>query len=249
MACSLDPNENLAKAEWRIREAAGKGAQIICLQELFRSQYFCREEDIATVRSRRADSRALPPSASRKLARELRRRDHRLAVRAPRRRALSQHRGGHRRRRRAARALSQDAHPRRSAVLTRSIYFTPGDLGLPLLRHDVRRASARWSAGTSGIPKARAWPRSAARRFCSIPPRSAGIPSEKARVRRGAARRLADHPALARDRQRRLRRGGEPRRATKGRRSTGSSSGAASFVADPFGRVLAEALARPRKRS
>jgi N-carbamoylputrescine amidase len=45
MACSRDPNENLAKAQWRIREAAGRGAQIICLQELFRSQYFCREED------------------------------------------------------------------------------------------------------------------------------------------------------------------------------------------------------------
>jgi N-carbamoylputrescine amidase len=44
MACSRDPNENLAKAEWRIREAAGNGAEIICLQELFRSQYFCREE-------------------------------------------------------------------------------------------------------------------------------------------------------------------------------------------------------------
>ena len=45
MACSQDPNENLAKAEWRIREAAGRGAQIVCLQELFRSRYFCREED------------------------------------------------------------------------------------------------------------------------------------------------------------------------------------------------------------
>src|SRR5437899_2308218 len=45
MACSPDPCENLAKAEWRIREAAGRGAQIICLQELFRSQYFCREEN------------------------------------------------------------------------------------------------------------------------------------------------------------------------------------------------------------
>src|SRR6201984_3006225 len=44
MACAKDPNENLAKAEWRIREAAGKGAQIISVQELFRSQYFCREE-------------------------------------------------------------------------------------------------------------------------------------------------------------------------------------------------------------
>jgi len=45
MACSVDPNENLAKAAWRIREAAGRGAQIVCLQELFRSQYFCREEN------------------------------------------------------------------------------------------------------------------------------------------------------------------------------------------------------------
>ena len=45
MSCSPDPRENFAKAEARIREAAGRGAQIICLQELFRSQYFCREEN------------------------------------------------------------------------------------------------------------------------------------------------------------------------------------------------------------
>ncbi len=47
MSCSLDPNENFAKAEWKIREAAGRGAQIVCLQELFRSQYFCLDEDHA----------------------------------------------------------------------------------------------------------------------------------------------------------------------------------------------------------
>jgi N-carbamoylputrescine amidase len=45
MQCSPDPGENMAKAEERIQEAAGRGAQIICLPELFRSQYFCREED------------------------------------------------------------------------------------------------------------------------------------------------------------------------------------------------------------
>ncbi|MSV36111.1 MAG: carbon-nitrogen hydrolase [Bryobacterales bacterium] len=44
-SCALDPNENLAKAEWKIREAAAAGGQIICLEELFRSQYFCREEN------------------------------------------------------------------------------------------------------------------------------------------------------------------------------------------------------------
>ena len=45
MSCGLDPNENVTKAEWKIREAAGRGAQVVCLQELFRSQYFCREEN------------------------------------------------------------------------------------------------------------------------------------------------------------------------------------------------------------
>ena len=45
MTCSPDPEENLAKAIAKTREAAGKGAQIICLQELFRSEYFCRQGD------------------------------------------------------------------------------------------------------------------------------------------------------------------------------------------------------------
>ena len=47
MSCSLDADQNLHKALTRIREAANQGAQIICLQELFRSQYFCREENHA----------------------------------------------------------------------------------------------------------------------------------------------------------------------------------------------------------
>ena len=45
MACSLDERQNLDLAARKVREAAGMGAQIVCLQELFRSQYFCREED------------------------------------------------------------------------------------------------------------------------------------------------------------------------------------------------------------
>jgi N-carbamoylputrescine amidase len=44
MSCAVDPNQNLEKAVWRVREAAARGAQIVCLQELFRSQYFCRQE-------------------------------------------------------------------------------------------------------------------------------------------------------------------------------------------------------------
>jgi N-carbamoylputrescine amidase len=44
-ACSTDVNANLDKAIEKIREAAKQGAQVVCLQELFRSQYFCREEN------------------------------------------------------------------------------------------------------------------------------------------------------------------------------------------------------------
>lgn len=45
MRCSTDLDENLKRAIEGVREAAAKGAQIICLPEIFRSQYFCQVED------------------------------------------------------------------------------------------------------------------------------------------------------------------------------------------------------------
>jgi N-carbamoylputrescine amidase len=45
MSCTSKPEENLSKAIAKIREAAAKGAQIVCLQELFTSLYFCDVED------------------------------------------------------------------------------------------------------------------------------------------------------------------------------------------------------------
>jgi N-carbamoylputrescine amidase len=47
MQCGTDPAANLEKAIGFIREAAKQGAQIVCLPELFRSQYFCQSEDHA----------------------------------------------------------------------------------------------------------------------------------------------------------------------------------------------------------
>ncbi len=44
-ACGTDVTENLAAAERVVRAAAAQGARIICLQELFRSVYFCQSED------------------------------------------------------------------------------------------------------------------------------------------------------------------------------------------------------------
>jgi N-carbamoylputrescine amidase len=45
MRCGADARENFARALGHVRGAARRGAQIICLPELFRSQYFCQEED------------------------------------------------------------------------------------------------------------------------------------------------------------------------------------------------------------
>src|SRR3954467_7179516 len=45
MECSASPAEHRAKSVARVREAAEKGAQIVCLQELFTSLYFCQIED------------------------------------------------------------------------------------------------------------------------------------------------------------------------------------------------------------
>ena len=44
-ACSPDPDQNLQHTVALAERAAAQGAQIICTQELFRSQYFCQSED------------------------------------------------------------------------------------------------------------------------------------------------------------------------------------------------------------
>jgi N-carbamoylputrescine amidase len=45
MSCSPDPEQNVNRAIEFVREAAGRGAQVVCLPELFRTQYFCQRED------------------------------------------------------------------------------------------------------------------------------------------------------------------------------------------------------------
>jgi N-carbamoylputrescine amidase len=45
MSCTADKQQNLEKAIVKVREAAAKNAQIVCLQELFTSLYFCDVEN------------------------------------------------------------------------------------------------------------------------------------------------------------------------------------------------------------
>ena len=46
MAADVDARVNLSKAVNFVREAAKAGARVICLPELFRTQYFCQREDV-----------------------------------------------------------------------------------------------------------------------------------------------------------------------------------------------------------
>ena len=50
MTCGDEPGANLDKAVRRIEMAARRGAQIVCLQELFCSVYFCQREDTSCFR-------------------------------------------------------------------------------------------------------------------------------------------------------------------------------------------------------
>src|SRR6267154_4451556 len=47
MACSESPDDNLNRGAAFVREAAKRGAGVVCLPELFRSRYFCQREDTA----------------------------------------------------------------------------------------------------------------------------------------------------------------------------------------------------------
>jgi len=45
MACEWNRDRNVAQAEALVREAAGRGAAVVLLQELFENPYFCKEQD------------------------------------------------------------------------------------------------------------------------------------------------------------------------------------------------------------
>jgi N-carbamoylputrescine amidase len=110
--CSTDPAANLARTIEAIGEAAKRGAQIVCLEELFRSQYFCREEN--ADRFDLAEPIPGPTTeALSKLARDLG-----VVIVA----SIFE--------RRAA-GLYRKMHIPDDPLYYEKFYFTPGDLGFP----------------------------------------------------------------------------------------------------------------------
>ena len=237
MSCSLDPGENLAKAGRRIREAAARGAQIICLPELFRSQYFCREENAELF----ALAEPIPgPStaALAKLARELE-----LAIIAP----LFEQRAAGVYHNTAAvmdadgslRGLYRKMHIPDDPLYYEKFYFTPGDLGFPNFdtrygRIAVQVCWDQWYPEGARLASLRG------ANILFYPTAIGWHPSEK-----------EQHGAAQLDAWRTIQRShaiangvfvaAVNRVGYEGTRETGLEFWGASFVADPFGQMLVEA--------
>ncbi|HEY9231008.1 MAG TPA: carbon-nitrogen hydrolase, partial [Blastocatellia bacterium] len=118
---------NLEKAVARVEEAAGQGAQVICLPELFRSQYFCQKEDAALFDL----AESVPGPSTKALGRVAR--DRKVTVIAPifERRATGLYHNS------AAiidsegkvAGIYRKMHIPDDPAYYEKFYFTPGDLG------------------------------------------------------------------------------------------------------------------------
>ena len=124
MRMGPDPDANLETAIAHIREAAKRGANIVCLPELFRAQYFCQREDIKLFDLAEPIPGPIDDQTCRGCTREPGR-DRCFVVRASCARALPQHGRHARAGRQHHQRLSQDAHSRRSALL-REVLFHAG---------------------------------------------------------------------------------------------------------------------------
>jgi N-carbamoylputrescine amidase len=127
MAMSTDPQENVDLAASRIEEAAGKGAQVVCLPELYRSPYFCQKEDAALFDL----AEPVPGPSSERLSEVARRTGVAVVVPIFERRAPGLYHNS---------ALTLDADGRTAGhyrkmhipddpAFYEKFYFTPGDLG------------------------------------------------------------------------------------------------------------------------
>jgi N-carbamoylputrescine amidase len=146
MKCTANGDENLARAVEKIREAAARGAQIICLHELFHGEYFCRTEDPELFNL----SEAVPGPTTEKLAQFAKEKKIALVVSLFERRAPGVYHN-------TCAVLDGDGsflgkyrkmHIPDDPLYYEKFYFTPGDLGFPTLQKSVCRF-----AGTSGIRK------------------------------------------------------------------------------------------------
>ena len=172
MSCGPEPADNLAKALDRVAEAARKGAHVVCLPELFQTQYFCQREDAALFDL----AEPIPGPTTEKLAAAACKNKVVLIASLFEKRAPGLYHNtaaifdsdG------ALAGIYRKMHIPDDPLYYEKYYFTPGDLGFKAFDTSLEN-SARSSAGISGIPKARGSRHCKERAFCFIPRPSDGI--------------------------------------------------------------------------
>ncbi len=137
MSLTPDSEENLARAISGVEEAARVGAEVICLPELFRTQYICQREDTAFFDL----AEPVPGPTTEALARAARK--VRVVVIAPvfeRRAAGVYHNSAAVIDDRGELAgLYRKMHIPDDPAYYEKFYFTPGDLGFPVFQTRVGR--------------------------------------------------------------------------------------------------------------
>src|SRR6266478_480864 len=127
MSCGPEPADNLAKALERVSEAARRGAHVVCLPELFQTQYFCQREDAALFDL----AEPIPGPATAKLAAAARQNKVVLVASLFEKRAPGVYHNtaaifdsdG------ALRGIYRKMHIPDDPLYYEKFYFTPGDLG------------------------------------------------------------------------------------------------------------------------
>jgi len=136
MRCTGNKEENLTRAAEKIRGAAARGAQIICLQELFAGEYFCRSENAELF----ALAEAVPGPTTERLAAVAKEKKVALVVSVFERRAAGVYHN-------TCAILDADGaylgkyrkmHIPDDPLYYEKFYFTPGDLGF--LNFDTKYA-------------------------------------------------------------------------------------------------------------
>jgi N-carbamoylputrescine amidase len=129
MRSKKDATENLERASDKIREAAKRGAQIVCMHELFRGEYFCRKEHAALFDL----AEAVPGPATEALAKVAKKNKVAIVASLFERRAAGIYHN-------TCAVIDADGtflgkyrkmHIPDDPLYYEKFYFTPGDLGFP----------------------------------------------------------------------------------------------------------------------
>ena len=209
MRCSADPDDNVRRACAMLRDAAGRGAQVACLPELFRTPYFCQSEDAA-----RFDlAEPIPGPTTLALAQVARETGMVVIGSIFERRAAGIYHNtavvidndG------SLRGLYRKMHIPDDPLYYEKYYFTPGDLGFLDVRYVIcpgRHLGLLGPVVSRGRP-----PDGPSRGGGSVLSHGDRLaPRGKSRVWRGPIERMGDHSEVTRHRQRRVRRGRQPDR-------------------------------------